>query len=171
MRLRWPLLLIVALALPLQATTVKRLDLEGLVSIAQTIVVGEVKKSETYWSPDGRLILTRHTIEVGETLKGSTAETVEITTIGGTIGDRTLYVAGMPAFAPGEETIVFTETIGAYRTVVGLGQGKFSVTDGGVTNDLSNLEFPDKRPGRKTRMRLGPFKDEIRRRLGSRNKR
>ena len=88
MKLRWQLLLIVALALPLQATTVKRLDLEGLVSIAQTIVVGEVKKSETYWSPDGRLILTRHTIEVGETLKGSTGPTVEITTIGGTIGDR-----------------------------------------------------------------------------------
>ncbi len=157
--------LIVLLNLPIHATTVKRLDLDGLVAIADTIVVGEVRRSETYWSVDGRLILTRHTIQVGETLKGFPSGTVEVTTVGGTIGDRTLYVAGMPAFADGERTIVFLEAEGSYRTVVGLGQGKFSVADDFVSNDVSQLQFVDGRRGVATRMRLSEFKDEIRQRV------
>ncbi len=117
MRAASGLVLIILLNLPIHATTVKRLDLDGLVAIADTIVVGEVRRSEIYWSVDGRLILTRHTIQVDETLKGFPAGTVEVTTVGGTIGDRTLYVAGMPAFADRERTILFLEAAGSYRTV------------------------------------------------------
>ncbi len=153
--------------LSINATTVKRLDLDGLVSGAHEIVVGSVRASESYWSQDGRLILTRHTIEVSETLKGAGDQTIEVTTIGGTMGDLTLYVAGMPVFEPGEETVVFVEAAGPFRTVVGLGQGKFSVADGFVSNSVSSLEFADPGPGRVTRMRFHRFKDTIRQRLQS----
>lgn len=165
MRAASGLVLIILLNLPIHATTVKRLDLDGLVAIADTIVVGEVRRSEIYWSVDGRLILTRHTIQVDETLKGFPAGTVEVTTVGGTIGDRTLYVAGMPAFADRERTILFLEAAGSYRTVVGLGQGKFSVADGVISNDVSELQFADGERGVATRMRLSEFKDEIRQRV------
>ncbi len=171
MRLRRLLILIFLFAFPLHAATVLRLDLDGLVSTAQTIVVGKVRDSDTYWSADGRLILTRHTIEVAETLKGFNDETVEITTIGGTIGDLTLYVAGMPVFEPGEDTVVFLEAAGPYRTVVGLGQGKFTVADDFVSNSVSSLEFADTSPGRVTRMQFARFKNAIRERLETGNAR
>ncbi len=165
MRAAGCLVLIILLTLPIHATIVKRLDLDGLVSVADTIVVGEVRSSDTYWSRDGRLILTRHTIQVDETLKGLPSGTLEVTTIGGTIGDLTLYVAGMPAFAKGERTILFLEAAGLYTTVVGLGQGKFSVANDFVSNNVSELQFDDGRRPTATRMRLDEFKNEIRRRV------
>jgi hypothetical protein len=97
------LLLLLGSIFSIHATTAKRMDLDQLVSGAQEIVVGKVRDSETSWSGDGRLILTRHRIEVSETLKGVNDGSVEITTIGGTIGDLTLYVAGMPVFEPGQQ--------------------------------------------------------------------
>ena len=159
------ILLLLASVLPIDATTVKRMDLDGLVAGAQEIVVGRVRNSATYWAGDGRLILTRHTIEVSETLKGANDGTVEITTVGGTIGDLTLYVAGMPAFQPGEEMVVFVEAAGPYRTVLGLGQGKFSVVDDFVSNNVSNLEFTDPGPGSVTRMRFRRFREAIQQRV------
>ena len=165
MKMRWCLVLILLLSLPFNAATVKRLDLDGLVTTAQTIIVGTVSDSHTYWTDDGRLILTRHTIEVDETLKGYPSGTVDVTTVGGTIGDQTLYVSGMPAFGDGERTVLFLESTGRYRTVVGLGQGKFSIDNDFVSNDVSELTFEDGRGGLPTRLDLDEFKDDIRRRL------
>ena len=165
MKARWCVFLIFLLSLPLHAATVKRLDLDGLVATAQTIIVGKVSDSHTYWTDDGRLILTRYTIEVDETLKGFPSGTVEVTTIGGTIGELTLHVSGMPAFGVGERTVLFLESTGRYRTVVGLGQGKFSIDNDFVSNDVSELKFEDGRRGRPTRLRLEEFKDDIRRRM------
>jgi putative cell wall-binding protein len=49
---------------------------------------------------------------------------------GGTVGDRTLEVDGMPAFSPGETCIVFLD--GSGRVIGGM-QGKLNVSDGVVT--------------------------------------
>jgi hypothetical protein len=163
------ILILLASVLSIHATTVKRMDLDTLVSGAHEIVVGKVRGSETYWSEDGRLILTRDKIEVSETLKGVNDGTVEITTIGGTIGDLTLYVAGMSVFKSGEEMIVFVEVAGSFRTVVGLGQGKFSVADDFVPNSVSSLNFAHAGPGRVTRMRFARLKNAIRERLQTEN--
>ena len=165
LKLRRCLLLAVLLAVPVRATTVKRLDLDGLVSTAETIVVGEVLGSETYWTLDRRVILTRHTILVDETLKGAVEETIEVTIVGGTIGDIVLYVAGMPAFTAGERTVLFLESSSRYRTVVGLGQGKFRVDGDFIANEVSELEFSDGRPASPTRMPFAQFREEIRQRL------
>ena len=163
MKLRWIAVITVALAWPLQATTVKRLDFDGLVATAHTIVVGTVETSQTYWGPEKRLILTRHTIQVEETLKGARTSTVDVTTIGGTLDGITLYVAGMPGFVEREDTVVFLE--GPYWTLVGLGQGKFSIDGGIVSNDISNLEFIGNQTGTRLEMSLDLFRDEIRRRV------
>src|SRR5215471_17094863 len=145
-----------------QATTVQRLGLEDLVKKANRIVVGKVSNGRTYWSADRKLILTNYTIQIDENIKGQASKTIEVTTVGGKIGDVELYVSGMPAFENGENAVVFVEQSGAYQTVVGLGQGKFTVTNGEVSNNVSDLSFPDGRPGKALRMPLQNFKGQIR---------
>src|SRR5262249_31302184 len=144
------------------ATTVERLGLEDLVKKARTIVVGKVAGSRTYWSADRKFILTDYTIQVDETIKGNAGRSVSVTSVGGKIGDIELRVSGMPAFQSGEDAVVFIEQSGAYQTVVGLAQGKFTVVNGEVANSAGGLSFPDGRPGNPVRMPLQSFKSQIR---------
>ena len=58
------------------ATSVERLGLEDLVKKAGTIVVGKVTASRTYWSSDGKFILTDYTIAVDESIKGQALRAV-----------------------------------------------------------------------------------------------
>ena len=144
------------------ATTVQRLGLEDLVKKAQTIVVGKVTDLRTYWTADRKLILTNYTIQVDENIKGQASRNVEVTTIGGKIGDIELYVSGMVSFVRGEDAVVFIEQSGVYQTVVGLGQGKFTVANNEVANSVAGLSFPDGRPGSTVKMPLQNFKNQIR---------
>jgi hypothetical protein len=144
-----------------KATTVERLTMDGLVKKADRIVVGRVNGARTYWTADRKLIVTTYSLTVQETLKGERTSNVDVTTIGGTIGDRTLHVAGMPTFAKGEDAVVFVEKAGAFSTVLGLGQGKFVVENGEVSNNVSDLRFPDGRPGQRVRMQLKELKQQI----------
>ena len=156
------LCLILAMITAGHATTVERLDLDDLVKKARTIVVGKVTGTRTYWSADRRFILTDYSITVDENLKGQARRSVSVTTVGGKIGDLELHVSGMPVFQQGENAVVFIEQSGSYQTVVGLGQGKFTVTNGEVANRLGGLSFPDGRAGNPLRMPLATFKDQIR---------
>jgi hypothetical protein len=144
------------------ATTVERLGLDDLVKKSNKIVVGKVSNARTYWGgSNGKLILTTYTIEVDESIKGPASRTVELTTIGGQIGTLQLHVAGMVSFEKGENAVLFIENSGAYSTVVGLSQGKFTVTNGEVANDTSGLSFPDGLPGKAVKMPLETFKRQI----------
>jgi hypothetical protein len=156
------LLAIFFTAVSAYATTVQRLGLEDLAKKANTIVVGRVTNSRTYWSTNGKLILTNYTFQVDESIKGQAVRNVEITTIGGRIGDVELRVSGMPSFQAGENAVVFLEQSAGYQTVLGLGQGKFTVTAGQVVNSVGDLSFPDGRPGTPTKMALPDFKNRIR---------
>jgi hypothetical protein len=144
------------------ATTVQRLGLEDLVKRAHTIVAGRVTNSRTYWTPDRKLILTNYTIQVDESMKGATSKTLEVTTIGGKVGDVELHVSGMPSFQQGESAVVFIEQSRGYQVVLGLEQGKFTVANGEVTNHVGDLSFPDGRRGAPLRMPLQNFKSQIR---------
>src|SRR5438105_15320254 len=106
----WILILLVS-TLSL-ATTVERLTLDDMVKKAHAIVHGRVRSSSAHWSPDHRLILTTTIIDIHETIKGQAARTIELTTIGGKVGDLTLVAAGMPAFEAGEDAILFVENVG-----------------------------------------------------------
>ena len=155
-------LLIAISTISVFATTVQRLGLEDLVKKAQTIVVGKVTDSRTYWTADRKLILTNYTIQVDENIKGEPARSVEVTAIGGKIGDLELHVSGMVSFVKDENAVVFIEQSGAYQSVVGLGQGKFTVSNGEVANSVDGLSFPDGRPGNPAKMPLQTFKNQIR---------
>ena len=154
--------LIVLLPAAAYATTVERLDLDDLVRKAGSVVVGKVGASRTYWSADRKIILTTYTIEVEENLKGRGARSIELTTVGGTIGNVELHVSGMPAFEKDEKAVIFVENTGAFKTVVGLGQGKFTVMNDEVSNNVQGLAFPDGRSARNMKMPLAAFKRQIR---------
>ena len=145
------------------ATTVERLNLDDLVRRANKIVAGRVSNSRTLWSSDRKLIHTVYTIEVHETMKGESSRTVELTTVGGKIGDIILHVSGMPSFEKGEDTVVFVEKAGLYSIVVGLGQGKFTVSNGEASNSVTDLAFPGGLPGRPLKMPVEEFKSQIKR--------
>lgn len=144
------------------ATTVERFSLDELSLRSQTIIQGVVRGSRSFWSPDRKLILTATTLEVTESLKGQTARTVEVTTVGGQVDDTVLHVSGMPSFTAGENVVVFMERSGAFTTVFGLGQGKFTVSNGTVMNAVSDLNFADGAAPREIRMPVQSFKNAIR---------
>ncbi len=145
-----------------RATTVQPLELQDLVKKAHHIVTGKVRNSRTYWSNNRKLILTSYTLEVEEAIKGGPPRTFELTTIGGKIGDLELQVSGMPSFAKDENVVVFTESSGPYEVVLGLGQGKFTVDNGEVFNEVNGLSFPDGSPARPMRFPIQTFKLQIR---------
>jgi hypothetical protein len=144
-----------------QATTIERLTLDTMVRKADSIVIGKVNSARSFWSGNRKIILSRYIVEIQETIKGRPSRTLELTTIGGTVGNVTLHVAGMPVFEEGENAVVFVENAGSFLTVVGLNQGKFALENGEVRNTLTGLEFSDGRGGQPLRMKLGSFKDHI----------
>jgi len=154
--------LILAGAAAFRATTVERVTIEDLAKKARSIVQGKVRGARTYWSANGKVILTTYTIDVEEAIKGQPGRTVELTTLGGQIGDVTLYVAGMPAFHSGERAIVFVEQSGSYSVVSGLSQGKFTISDTEIANQVEGLTFPDGQQPRALRMPLEDFKKQLR---------
>jgi hypothetical protein len=147
------------------ATTVRRLSFDDLVSKSEIIVSGQVTDSRTYRTSDGKLILTSYTVQVGETIKGKTPPTVTVTTVGGRIGNTILRVSGMPQFQAGENTVLFLERSGAYTTVVGLNQGKFSVSNGEISNTATGLSFPDGYSAKPLKMPVDEFKRQIKLRI------
>ena len=151
--------LILISACLVQATTVQRLSLEDMTKKSNSIVLGRVRASRVYWS--GNVILTTTTINVTETIKGQVSRDIEVTTVGGTVGDTTLHVSGMPAFQSGEDAVVFVEKSGVFSTVVGLAQGKFTVDNGEVANTVTDLQFPDGNGGRPLKMPLEIFRKQL----------
>jgi hypothetical protein len=156
---------LLSIATTAYATSVRRLNLDDLITTAHSIVEGDVVGSRTYRSDDGKLILTSYTINVRESLKGAPGSTVTLTTVGGRIGNSILHVAGMPVFQPGEKAVLFLEKSRGYTTVVGLNQGKFTISNNEVSNSLTGLSFPDRAPAKIVKMPLDEFKRQIQLRL------
>lgn len=121
---------IACLTPPAPATTVARLTRPALVRAATAIVWGSCESAESFVRPDG-LIATRYRFTVREFLKGGgETQRYAFVQLGGTVGDRTLFIPGAPRFTPGEEVVIFVaggEEPGKPAVTVGLGQGKFQV--------------------------------------------
>lgn len=114
------------------ATTVLKLELEGLVANSDRIVVGDVQSVDSY-RKDGK-IFTKASIEIEETWKGDETDekTITIHQPGGRIGDTVTRVFGMPDFRKKERIVAFLDErpgLPGY-VVTGLRQGKFTVAVG-----------------------------------------
>ena len=112
------------------ATSAIRLTPEELAKRANRVGEGEVVSVESEWSADGKRIISRVRLRMEANWKGE-GEEVEIVVPGGTVGELTQIVQGMPAFEEGEKVVVFLEKPApqpGFR-VVGLAQGKFRVAE------------------------------------------
>jgi hypothetical protein len=113
-----------------RSTTVIPPTFESLVSSANTIFVGEVMDVRAEWiaTPRGRAIKTYVTFRVEDVWKGGVGAVTQLEFLGGTIGETTMEVVGMPTFRLGQRSVLYVS--GAVRTaspLVGFYHGRMRV--------------------------------------------
>jgi hypothetical protein len=121
-------------AVPAGATTLMRAGLDELVRGNELIVSGRVVDIHSYWNADHTFILTDVRVRPDTFLKGTrrVSEDVTFTLPGGTVGETTVLLIGVPEMVPGSDYVVFLnreELPGAADrfTVRDLVQGVFDV--------------------------------------------
>lgn len=122
--------LLAALAGRAAATTVIPPDFPGLVDRAETVFRGEVVGiTADLISREGqRAIFTRVTFRVLEAIKGRPEPLVTLEFLGGTVGELTLEVTGMPRFQAGKQEIVFVAGGGpAISPLVAMAFGRYRI--------------------------------------------
>jgi hypothetical protein len=112
------------------STTLARMSVAQMTHAAQLVVRARCVTNFTLWD-DGE-IWTFTTFAVEETWKGAHAENsnqdITVRLLGGTVGNLTSVVSGVPRFAPGEEVILFLEpTSRGDFSIVSWVQGTFRV--------------------------------------------
>lgn len=159
------LLAVLLLCPPASATSMLKVDLPELAQSAEVIVHGTVRRMESRWSGDGRLIVTDVEIQVTESLKGQAGNTLLVIQPGGSVGDIGQKVSGLASFAPNEEVVVFLRRRGpgSYQ-VTAMAQGKYKVmrTEGGTralavpesTSELHLLDATTHAPTESSRREL-----------------
>ena len=108
------------------ATLVMALDLPTMVGRADRIAVVDVVSVSAAWNERHDRISTSIELTVVDCWKGALPAGARLTVRqpGGTVGDITTTVDGMPRFSPGERALVFLRGPTARSAVVGLTQGK-----------------------------------------------
>lgn len=114
---------------PAAAMTVQPPSFPELVNEASAIVRGRVISvaSRRVATPTGEAIKTFVTFEVGKALKGAPDRTVTLSFLGGTVGDETWEIPGMPAFEPGAEEFLFITPTAQICPLVGAMHGRYRV--------------------------------------------
>lgn len=172
-------LALLALTGPLAASTVQKATLTTLARDAHVIVDVRIDETRSHVLANG-VIVTTYRATVNETLKSDRphAGTMEFTMVGGTVGDLTLRIPGLPVFRPGQRHVLFLNRPSALGTCVpiGLAQGAYEVvpTEDGkgetVRRHLGTLTIVDPNTGRPvdvpdTQQALTTFKEHVRREL------
>ena len=137
-------LIALALAHPVGGTIVIKKDLGRLCSEADRIVIATVVSQHANWQPGTKFIYTHTELVVETTLKGKPIASLRVSEPGGTIGDVTCRVVGMPKYAVGERVLLVLkrDALKLWRTH-GLYQGKFQV----ALNRATDEEVIKGRPG------------------------
>jgi hypothetical protein len=130
-------LLLVALALPVGASTFLWMEPQELVRGSAAVVQGEVLKVESFWDRAGRVIVSEVMVRVEEKVFGDTPSVVVVRTWGGTVNGYTVEAHGFPKFQPHERVVLYLEAErdGASR-VTGYQQGHYR-----VVRDKSGVEM------------------------------
>lgn len=111
---------------PAHASLIVALDTPAMVDGAETIAVVDVASVRAAWDARHERIVTTVELIVVESWKGAAAPAARLVVAqpGGTVGDITMTVLGMPRFSPGERALVFLHGPPERAGVVGLAQGK-----------------------------------------------
>jgi hypothetical protein len=113
---------------PAQSTTLQTASLKQLAQGADLIVRGRIVEVKSEKSVDRASIVTRIKVSVDRQWKGPKLAAVTLRQPGGSVGEITQAVSGLPQFSLGEDVLVFLEKQedGSLATVGGK-QGKFAV--------------------------------------------
>lgn len=135
-------------ALPASPTTVVAPTFDELVMRAETVIVTRAAAIRSAWvqSRAGRAIVTDVTVSIELTLKGPVYAERSFEFLGGTVGEDTLEVAGMPAFHVGDRDVLFINDAGRPASpLVGFMYGRFRiVSDARTGTDM--IRTHDGRP-------------------------
>ena len=132
-RLRFPVLaLLLAFASSLHATSVIPPSFPELVAEADAIYRGRVESVQARrverTDGEGSVIKTFVTLAVERVLKGPEKTEVILEFLGGTVGDESMIVTGMPKFNVGAREIVFVQKNGVqFCPLVALMHGRYRV--------------------------------------------
>jgi hypothetical protein len=131
-----------------RATTVIPPVISELVDEADSIYRGRVTavQARRVERPDGgSVIKTFVTVAIDRVLKGPERKETTLEFLGGTVGDETLEVGGMPRFTVGERGIVFVQNNGQqFCPLVRLMHGRYRIQQ----DDGSGREFVARDNGR-----------------------
>jgi hypothetical protein len=131
MRRLLPLALIGTLAMAgaAESTTVIPPSFDALVAGAGTIFVGEAIGTRAIWvsTPQGRAIRTQVTFKVEDVWKGGVGAVTQLEFLGGTIGETTMEVIGMPTFAIGQRSVLFVASSRQVSPLVGFMHGRMRI--------------------------------------------
>jgi hypothetical protein len=140
--------LFVALLSMARATTVVPPDMTQLVDEADAIYRGrvtDVQARRVERADGGSVIKTFVTVAVDRVLKGAEVKETTLEFLGGTIGDETLEVGGMPQFTVGDRGIVFVQNNGQqFCPLVRLMHGRYRIQK----DSASGREFVARDNGR-----------------------
>jgi hypothetical protein len=113
---------------PAHATTLTRLDLDDLTGESSAVVYGKIVASRVEWNSDRTLLYTVYTVLAQQYFKNALGPVFELHEPGGARDGIQLSVAGVPAFAAGDEAVLFvwTDRSGKHQ-VTGFEQGVFPI--------------------------------------------
>lgn len=112
-----------------RGTTMVRMSLEQLSQASSVIVRGHVVSAESHWNAAHTRIMTYTMVAVDQAMKGSPGATVVVQQLGGTVGNRHVYVPGSARLEPQASYLLFLEPAESSRyVVVGMEQGAYRIT-------------------------------------------
>jgi hypothetical protein len=120
-------LVAVAVATSGAASVIPSKTFAELVSQADQIFRGEVLAVSSRWAIDSSAIETVVDFRVDRILKGTLGRALTLSFLGGTVGETTLTVDGMPQFAVGERGVFFVRAGASASPIVGFSQGRFPI--------------------------------------------
>lgn len=127
-------LVAIAGSLPARAVVLPERSFDDLVRDADAIVAGTVVSKESSWTAPDREIVTRYRVRVDRMLKGFPVPEIELTELGGIVGDVGMAVSGVPEYAVGEQAVIFVHAEAGRLMTLAFFQGKFPIAtdDSGV---------------------------------------
>jgi len=101
---------IIFFCLPAQATIIVPSTLEYMTETSHTIITGRVIGMQSYEDDEQGMIFTNVEVEVDEVIKNGDVQPgdiLDIKTLGGTVGDRTIEIDMAPVFNIGDRVFLF----------------------------------------------------------------
>ncbi len=123
------------------AATLRQLSIDEMITQSTAIVRGTVQAAKS--ERRGSVVYTHYRVAVAEQWKGTRASAADFVVPGGVAGGLQQSFAGAPAFAAGQQYILFLWTSRSGLThVIGLSQGVFKVLpDDAGGNDAVRAEL------------------------------